>query len=200
MQLSIRLDIWFTIRSEPVCLMTSSRFSIWSKFTFRNKIVSRKWQKYFVNLSILKKKVKKIAGAQKPGGGKSGSTAMGGGGGSSHWKGKVSSFKIFHQHVPRKWMNIFEQIKRRGEADDFMGGLHILWQPWKLPNKISHFFFFWRVCQFSMIGRRREGPRPWSRPCSNSLGRWTITSEPNNYEGITPCTILHNVQCAMHLA
>ena len=147
-----------------------------------------------------RKKLQKFAGAQKPGGGKSGSTAMGGGGGSSHWKGKVSSFKIFHQHVPRKWMNIFEQIKRRGEADDFMGGLHILWQPWKLPNKTSHFFFFWRVCQFSMIGRRREGPRPWSRPCSNSLGRWTITSEPNNYEGITPCTILHNVQCAMHLA
>ena len=135
---------------------------------------------------FLKKKLLKFAGAQKPGGGKGGSTAMGGRGGSSHWEGEVGSFQIFHQNVPRKWINIFEHIKKRGEADDFMGGLSILGQTWNLQNKIYKICFL-TCLSVSMTGRRREGPRLWSRPCSNSLGRLTIISEPNNYEEIAPC-------------
>lgn len=96
---------------------------------------------------FLKKKLLKFAGAQKPGGGKGGSTAMGGRGGSSHWEGEVGSFQIFHQNVPRKWINIFEHIKKRGEADDFMGGLSILGQTWNLQNKIYGMFvsFPWQA-------------------------------------------------------
>ena len=49
----------------------------------------------------------------------------------------MGSLQIFHQNVPRKWMNIFEHIKKRGEADDFMGGLSILGQTCLQNNMIE---------------------------------------------------------------